>query len=73
MILDNERNGETIAEHIGDMYRNDSLRADMQRASRGMGTVEACSRIVDIADSLLKNSPVKKAGKKRKTRVTLSV
>jgi len=45
----------------------------MQRASRGMGTVEACSRIVDIADSLLKNSPVKKAGKRRKTRVTLSV
>ena len=60
MILDNELNGEIIAEHISDMYKNDSLRADMQRASRGLGSPDACTRIVDVAVSLIKSSSEKK-------------
>jgi hypothetical protein len=32
----------------------------MQRASRGLGTPDACGKIVDIAMSLLKNSMVRR-------------
>lgn len=60
MISDNELKGETIAGHILDMYNNDSLRADMQRASRGLGTPDACTKIVDVAVSLVKSSSEKK-------------
>ena len=60
MIRDNELSGETIAAHISDMYKDDSLRADMQRASRGLGSPDACTRIVDVAVSLIKSSSEKK-------------
>lgn len=54
MILDNELKGETIAGYIRQMYENDSIRIEMQRASRGLGRPDASKRIVDIAVSLVK-------------------
>ena len=56
MILDNELNGEKIAMYIREMYEKDFLRNDMQRASRGLGRNDACNRVVDIAESLIRKS-----------------
>lgn len=54
VVLESEMKGETLAKIIREMYENDSLRADMKRASMGLGRPDACSRIVDIAVSLMK-------------------
>lgn len=59
MILDHEMNGKAIAGQIRDLYGNESLRNEMQRASRGLGRPDAGGRIVDIAMSLVKNTPGK--------------
>jgi UDP-N-acetylglucosamine--N-acetylmuramyl-(pentapeptide) pyrophosphoryl-undecaprenol N-acetylglucosamine transferase len=60
VILDHEMSGKILADHIRELYENASGLRDMQRASRGLGTPEACSRIVDIAISLFKNSRTKR-------------
>lgn len=54
MVADSELRGETIAMHIRDMYENNSIRIEMQKASRGLGRPEASNKIVDIAMSLVK-------------------
>jgi hypothetical protein len=41
------------------MYTNETMRAEMQRNSRSVGRPEACSKVVDIAMSLVKNSKFK--------------
>jgi UDP-N-acetylglucosamine--N-acetylmuramyl-(pentapeptide) pyrophosphoryl-undecaprenol N-acetylglucosamine transferase len=64
VILDNELNGETIAKYIREMYEKESVRTEMQRASRGLGRPDACNKIVDIALSLLKEN--KNIRKKKK-------
>jgi UDP-N-acetylglucosamine--N-acetylmuramyl-(pentapeptide) pyrophosphoryl-undecaprenol N-acetylglucosamine transferase len=56
MISDKELNGETVAEYIRRIYEDDSVSADMQRASRGLGRRDACTKIVDIAESLLREA-----------------
>ena len=60
VVLDHEMNGKTLADHIRDLYENTSGLKDMQRASRGLGTPDACSKIVDIAINLFKNSRTKR-------------
>jgi UDP-N-acetylglucosamine--N-acetylmuramyl-(pentapeptide) pyrophosphoryl-undecaprenol N-acetylglucosamine transferase len=62
VILDHEMSGKILADHIRELYENASGLRDMQRASRGLGTPEACSKIVDIAISLFKNSRAKRKG-----------
>ncbi|MBI5640963.1 MAG: undecaprenyldiphospho-muramoylpentapeptide beta-N-acetylglucosaminyltransferase [Nitrospirae bacterium] len=56
MIGDSEMRGETLAGSIRELYRNRPLREEMIRASRGLGKPDACSRIVDIALSLVKGN-----------------
>jgi UDP-N-acetylglucosamine--N-acetylmuramyl-(pentapeptide) pyrophosphoryl-undecaprenol N-acetylglucosamine transferase len=56
MILDRDLSGETLAATIRDLYGNETLRAEMQRNSRAVGKPEACSRVVDIAMSLIRQS-----------------
>lgn len=56
VLMDSELTGEAIARYIKDMYGNDTIRIEMQRASRGLGRPEACNKIVDIALSLVKAS-----------------
>jgi UDP-N-acetylglucosamine--N-acetylmuramyl-(pentapeptide) pyrophosphoryl-undecaprenol N-acetylglucosamine transferase len=58
LILDHEMSGEVMARQIREMYGDAQGLKDMQRASRGLGTPDACSKIVDIAMSLLKNTVV---------------
>jgi hypothetical protein len=60
MILESEIKGEVLAGNIRELYEGASLRADMQKASRGLGRSDACSRIVDIAMSLVRgnNAPL---------------
>ncbi len=55
VILDNMMKGETIARSIRELYENESMRAEMKRASMGLGRPDACGRIVDIATSLIKS------------------
>ncbi len=55
MIRDDEMRGETLAKHIRELYENGTLRAEMQRASHGLGRPDACSKVVDIAMSLIRN------------------
>jgi UDP-N-acetylglucosamine--N-acetylmuramyl-(pentapeptide) pyrophosphoryl-undecaprenol N-acetylglucosamine transferase len=62
VVFDHELSGEVLARQIRELYEDAQGRKDMQRASRGLGTPEACSRVVDIAMSLLKNTV---AGRKR--------
>lgn len=54
VLMDSELTGEAIAGHIKNMYGSESIRVEMQRASRGLGRPEACNKIVDIALSLVK-------------------
>jgi UDP-N-acetylglucosamine:LPS N-acetylglucosamine transferase len=56
MMLDNEMRGETLAGNIRELYENEALRTEMHKSSRGLGRPDACSRIVDIAMSMVKNS-----------------
>lgn len=56
MIPDKELDGKTVAQYIRKIYEDDSLSADMQRASRGLGRRDACTKIVDIAESLLREA-----------------
>lgn len=59
-LFDDKLQGDTVAAAIRQLYENASLRAEMQRASRGLGRPDACKRIVDIALSLVRNAPAKK-------------
>jgi UDP-N-acetylglucosamine--N-acetylmuramyl-(pentapeptide) pyrophosphoryl-undecaprenol N-acetylglucosamine transferase len=54
VMLESEMNGESLARNIRDLYGNDTARLEMEKASRGLGRPDACSRITDIALSLLK-------------------
>jgi UDP-N-acetylglucosamine--N-acetylmuramyl-(pentapeptide) pyrophosphoryl-undecaprenol N-acetylglucosamine transferase len=56
MIRDSELKGESLANSIREMYTNETMRAEMQRNSRSVGRPEACSKVVDIAMSLVKQS-----------------
>jgi UDP-N-acetylglucosamine--N-acetylmuramyl-(pentapeptide) pyrophosphoryl-undecaprenol N-acetylglucosamine transferase len=56
MILDSELRGESLANHIRQLYMNESLRKEMQKNSKAVGRPEACERVVDIAMSLIKQS-----------------
>ncbi len=54
MILDKDLKGDTVANYIKEMYEKGSIRIDMQRASRGLGRPDACSKIVNIAESMVR-------------------
>ncbi len=54
VLLENEMTGEGLAMNIRELYENDSARMEMLKASRGLGRPDACSRIADIAASLVK-------------------
>ncbi|MEW6162312.1 MAG: undecaprenyldiphospho-muramoylpentapeptide beta-N-acetylglucosaminyltransferase [Nitrospirota bacterium] len=54
MILDSELSGESLAHSIGELYENETIRAEMRKNSRALGRPEACAKVVDIAMSLLK-------------------
>ncbi len=56
VVLDHEMSGETLGRQIRDLALNTAGLKEMQRASKGLGTPEACAKIVDIAMSLLKNT-----------------
>lgn len=56
MIRDRELTGEGFANYIRKMFEDDSIRSDMQRASRGLGRPDACIKIVDIAESLVRQN-----------------
>jgi UDP-N-acetylglucosamine--N-acetylmuramyl-(pentapeptide) pyrophosphoryl-undecaprenol N-acetylglucosamine transferase len=58
MIRDSELKGESLANSIREMYTNETMRAEMQRNSRAVGRPEACSKVVDIAMSLIKQAAV---------------
>jgi UDP-N-acetylglucosamine--N-acetylmuramyl-(pentapeptide) pyrophosphoryl-undecaprenol N-acetylglucosamine transferase len=56
VIPNHELNGEILAHHIRELYREEALRSEIQRNSRALGKPEACAKVVDIALSLLKKS-----------------
>jgi UDP-N-acetylglucosamine--N-acetylmuramyl-(pentapeptide) pyrophosphoryl-undecaprenol N-acetylglucosamine transferase len=62
VILDHEMTGEDIARQIREMYADPRGLKEMQKASRGLGTPDACGKIVDLAMSLLKNTVIKSKG-----------
>ncbi len=68
MILDGELQGETLAGALRELYLNRTLRSEMQRNSKAVGRPEACSKIVDIAMALIKQSIVV-SSKERKDNV----
>lgn len=56
MILDRELCGETVAEHIRAFVVNESMREEMGKISKSVGRPDACSRVVDIAMSMIKQT-----------------
>jgi UDP-N-acetylglucosamine--N-acetylmuramyl-(pentapeptide) pyrophosphoryl-undecaprenol N-acetylglucosamine transferase len=60
VVLDHEMSGEVLAGHIREMFEGAPVLKEMQRASRGLGRPDACSRIVDLALGLLRNHSGKK-------------
>lgn len=58
MIRDRELRGESLAHNIRELYTNETMRAEMQRNSKAVGRPEACSKVVDIAMSLIKQAAV---------------
>lgn len=55
VLFEQDMNGHVLAEVIGEMFANPEILKEMQRASRGLGRPDACSKIVDLAMSLLNN------------------
>ena len=56
MILDRELRGETLAGSIKDLFINETMRQEMQKNSRSVGRPDACTKVVDRAMSLIKQS-----------------
>jgi UDP-N-acetylglucosamine--N-acetylmuramyl-(pentapeptide) pyrophosphoryl-undecaprenol N-acetylglucosamine transferase len=56
MILDRELRGETLAGSIKDLFINETMRQEMQKNSRSVGRPDACTKVVDRAMSLMKQS-----------------
>jgi UDP-N-acetylglucosamine--N-acetylmuramyl-(pentapeptide) pyrophosphoryl-undecaprenol N-acetylglucosamine transferase len=56
IILDGELKGEIVADTIRELYMNEVARTEMGKNSRSVGRQDACSKVVDIAMSLLKQS-----------------
>jgi UDP-N-acetylglucosamine--N-acetylmuramyl-(pentapeptide) pyrophosphoryl-undecaprenol N-acetylglucosamine transferase len=54
VMLEGEMTGEGLARNIRELYENKAARLEMAAASRGLGRPDACSRIADIAVSLMK-------------------
>lgn len=52
VVLENDMKGEVLAGMIREMYESAQARADMKKASIGLGRPDACGRITDIAMSL---------------------
>jgi UDP-N-acetylglucosamine--N-acetylmuramyl-(pentapeptide) pyrophosphoryl-undecaprenol N-acetylglucosamine transferase len=56
MILNRELKGEPLAESIRELFKNETMRREMQRISRSVGRPDACAKVVDIALSYIKNA-----------------
>lgn len=54
LILQQDLNGETLSGNIRELFADNSLRADMQRANKSLGRPDAAQKVVDILLSLLK-------------------
>jgi UDP-N-acetylglucosamine--N-acetylmuramyl-(pentapeptide) pyrophosphoryl-undecaprenol N-acetylglucosamine transferase len=73
MILDRELRGETLAGDIKELFRNETMRAEMQKNSRSVGRPDACTKVADIAMSLMKQSPASGARSAARSRGTDNV
>jgi UDP-N-acetylglucosamine--N-acetylmuramyl-(pentapeptide) pyrophosphoryl-undecaprenol N-acetylglucosamine transferase len=56
MILNSELKGEYLAENIRALFKNETMRKEMQRISRSVGRPDACAKVVDIALSYIKHA-----------------
>lgn len=54
VVLEQDLKGGELAAAIRKIYMDEGLRAEMKSSSRGLGRPDACSRIVDIAMSLMR-------------------
>jgi len=58
MILNSELKGESLAESIRELFKNETMRSEMRRISRSVGRPDACAKVVDIALSYIKQATV---------------
>lgn len=56
LILDRELNGKILAHAIRELSSNEKMREEMARASRSVGRLDACTKVVDIAMGLVRQS-----------------
>ncbi|MBE0426290.1 MAG: undecaprenyldiphospho-muramoylpentapeptide beta-N-acetylglucosaminyltransferase [Nitrospirae bacterium] len=56
MVLDSELKGESLANHIRELYSHEAMRKEMQKSCKAIGRPEARERVVDMATSLMKQS-----------------
>ncbi len=54
MISDSDLNGENLAASVRELYRNENVRKEMQKAAAAFGKIDAAEKIVSIAMSLVK-------------------
>jgi UDP-N-acetylglucosamine--N-acetylmuramyl-(pentapeptide) pyrophosphoryl-undecaprenol N-acetylglucosamine transferase len=57
MIPDRELRGENLARSIRDLTMDEKMREEMQKTSKSVGRPDACIKVVDVAMSLLRQSP----------------
>jgi|WetSurMetagenome_2_1015567.scaffolds.fasta_scaffold00069_32 UDP-N-acetylglucosamine--N-acetylmuramyl-(pentapeptide) pyrophosphoryl-undecaprenol N-acetylglucosamine transferase len=55
VITEKQLSGENLAKAIRELYENTERRAQMQKASKGVGRAGSAEKIVDIAMNLIKN------------------
>lgn len=55
MILEKEISGEVLAREIRKLYEDDKLRNKMQKTATAFGRIDAASKVVDLAISLIKS------------------
>jgi len=62
VLFEQDMNGQVLAGVISEMFGNPEGLKEMQRASRGLGRPDACSKIVDLAMGLLTNHTAARKG-----------
>lgn len=59
LISEQDLNGDTLSSNIRDLFADNNLRADMQKANKSLGRPDAAKKVVDILFSLLKTRKLK--------------
>lgn len=64
IILDRDVNGEGLAKNIMELYSDDNVRLELQKACSALGEPDAAQKVVDIVMSLVRANKARRNGRK---------